>query len=335
MKPRRPFRPAKARLARPKPAGASASTEAAAAAPGERLQKVLAAAGLGSRRECEEYILAGRVEVDGKTVTELGTRVEPGVQQIRVDGQPIAQPRRVYYALNKPPGILSTNNDPSGRPRAIDLVPGDERLFTVGRLDMHSEGLILLTNDGELADRLTHPRYGVEKIYLVQVLGQPSQEILQKLVKGVRLAEGFVRAKRVSVRKQHKHGTQLEMVLAEGKNREIRRMLASLGHRVQRLVRVAVGPVRLGDLPLGAHRPLDRKEIAALRAAASGETASRERRPRKFSKPKQFAPRRAEQPRTRTVIGGEKAPAGHDRAKPPRDDRRKKFRAGSKKDSRR
>jgi 23S rRNA pseudouridine2605 synthase len=299
--------------------------------PGERLQKVLAAAGLGSRRECEEFILAGRVDVDGKTVTELGTRVDPHSQRIRVDGQPLVQPRRVYYALNKPPGILSTNKDPSGRQRAIDLVPGEQRLFTVGRLDMHSEGLILLTNDGELADRLTHPRYGVEKTYLAQVLGNPPHEVIQQLLRGVYLAEGAVRAKRVSIRRHFKHGTQLEVVLAEGKNREIRRMLAALGHRVQRLVRVAVGPVRLGDLPVGAYRPLDRKEIQALRAAAAGETASG-KRARRQRQSKQFVPR-ADQPRKRTIIGAEAA--ARDQTDRPRDSRRKPFRPRPKKDFRR
>ena len=129
---------------------------------GERLQKVLAAAGLGSRRQCEELITTGRVEIDRVVVTELGTRVDPLRQQVRVDGMPLARPKLVYYAVNKPVGVLCTNRDPSGRPRVVDLVPGrDARLFTIGRLDLHSEGLILVTNDGELANRLTHPRYGV------------------------------------------------------------------------------------------------------------------------------------------------------------------------------
>lgn len=137
----------------------------------ERLQKVLAAAGIGSRRECEELILEGRVEVDGEIVQALGTRVDPMSQRIRVDGTMLPTPKRVYYMLNKPTGVLCTNNDPSGRARAVDLIRSNERLFTVGRLDQASEGLILLTNDGELANRLTHPRYGVEKVYRVRVAG--------------------------------------------------------------------------------------------------------------------------------------------------------------------
>ena len=157
----------------------------------ERLQKVLAAAGLGSRRQCEELITTGRVEVDRRVVTELGTRVDPAVQQIRVDGQPLAKPKLLYYAVNKPAGVLWTNRDPSGRPRVVDLVPSrDARLFTIGRLDLHSDGLILVTNDGELANRLTHPRYGVSKSYRVVVAGRPTREILARLLEGVHLAEG-------------------------------------------------------------------------------------------------------------------------------------------------
>ena len=143
-----------------------------------RLQKVMARAGIGSRRHCEELIAAGRVQIDNRTVTELGTKVTPG-QQVMVDGTPLANTRLVHYLVNKPVGVVSTNNDPAGRPRVIDLLPQvNERLFTVGRLDMSSEGLILVTNDGELANRLAHPRFGVEKTYLVQVAGKPDREVV-------------------------------------------------------------------------------------------------------------------------------------------------------------
>src|SRR5688572_1482295 len=151
----------------------------------ERLQKVLAAAGVGSRRDCEELIREGRVEVDRQVITELGTRVDPLRQEIRVDGEPLRRPQRLYFAVNKPMGVVTTNDDPSGRPRVIDLVPTDERVFAVGRLDRASEGLILVTNDGEFANRLTHPRYGVEKTYLVRVAGSPKQAELARLTKGV------------------------------------------------------------------------------------------------------------------------------------------------------
>ncbi len=231
----------------------------------QRLQKVLAAAGLGSRRQCEELITAGRVEVDRRVVTELGVRVDPAKQEIRVDGQSLPKPKPHYYAVNKPPGILSTNRDPSGRPRVLDLLPaGNLRLFTIGRLDLHSEGLILVTNDGELANRLTHPRYGVRKTYRVQVAGRPSREVLLKLQRGMHLAEGVARVEEIRVLSHHKESSLLEMVLCEGHNREIRRILARLGHKVLRLIRVAVGPVRLGNLPPGAFRPLSREEVAAL-----------------------------------------------------------------------
>jgi 23S rRNA pseudouridine2605 synthase len=237
----------------------------------QRLQKVLAAAGLGSRRQCEELITTGRVEVDRRVVTELGTRVDPAGQQIRVDGQPLSRPKLLYYAVNKPAGVLCTNRDPSGRPRVLDLLPAKgARLFTIGRLDLNSNGLILATNDGELANRLAHPRYGVAKTYRVVVAGCPRRDVLSKLLEGVHLAEGVARAESVTVRSRHKESTTLELVLREGKNREIRRILARVGHKVLRLTRIAVGPVRLGTLPPGASRLLTHQEIAALRREGRG-----------------------------------------------------------------
>jgi 23S rRNA pseudouridine2605 synthase len=234
----------------------------------ERLQKVLAAAGLGSRRSCEELITTGRVEVDRKVVTQLGTRVDPLRQEIRVDGERLPDPRRVVYMLNKPVGVVTTNYDPAGRQRGVDLVPGDQRLFAIGRLDRMSEGLILVTNDGELANLLAHPRYGVEKKYLVQVAGVPTPETLDKLRRGIQLSEGKARAQHVHLRSQHKQSAVLEMVLDEGKNREIRRMLAQLGHKVHQLKRVAVGNLSLGGLLPGQHRALAWSEVDALRKDA-------------------------------------------------------------------
>ena len=236
----------------------------------ERLQKVLAAAGVASRRECEQMILDGRVEVDRKVVTELGSRVDPNSQEVRVDGEVLSQPKLVYYAVNKPEGVVSTSSDPSGRPRVIDMLPPDApRAYCVGRLDMSSEGLILVTNDGELANGLTHPSHGVEKTYVVQVAGQLNEEGLKKVRQGMHLAEGFAQAKHVRIKGRKKNGTLLEMVLDEGRNREIRRLFARLDHKVQRLTRIAVGPVRLGDLPSGAVRLLNKKEITALREAVA------------------------------------------------------------------
>jgi 23S rRNA pseudouridine2605 synthase len=252
------------------PAGAHRPSGFSAHGAPQRLQKVLAAAGLGSRRQCEELITTGRVEVDRRIITELGAKVDPAAQEVRVDGQKLPSPKLHYYAVHKPPGVLSTNRDPSGRPRVIDLMPaGNVRLFTVGRLDLGSEGLILVTNDGELANRLTHPRYGVPKTYRVQVAGRPERDVLMKLRRGVHLAEGVARVEEVRIVSHHKESTILEMVLREGQNREIRRILARLEHKVLRLIRIAVGPVRLGTLPPGRWRTLTREEVAALRKTAT------------------------------------------------------------------
>ena len=240
----------------------------------ERLQKVLAAAGLGSRRKCEELILAGRVEVDRVFVTLLGTRVDPAHQDIRVDGVALPKRKRLYYLVHKPPGVISTARDQAGRPRVIDLVPAHDGLFPVGRLDVSSEGAILVTNDGELANQLTHPRYGIAKTYQVEVAGRLEEKMLQQLRHGIYLAEAFVRMSEVYIRRQNRMSTTLEVVLREGRNREIRRMLARVGHKVLRLKRIAVGPLRLGELPSGAYRPLEPWEVRALRRAAQPGNAA-------------------------------------------------------------
>jgi 23S rRNA pseudouridine2605 synthase len=238
----------------------------------ERLNKYLAHAGVGSRRKVEELIAAGRVMIDGHVVHELGTKVDDG-QDVRVDGVPVRAEKHVYWLVNKPRGYLCTNEDPAGRPRAVDLVPQvDQRVYTVGRLDEASEGLLLLTNDGDLAHRLMHPRFGVEKTYLVQVAGRPTNEDLQKLLKGIWLSDGHVKAKSVKRLKTHGESTWVRIVLAEGKNREIRRMLARLDHKVLNLRRIAIGPVELKNLASGKARKLSGPELEALRRIArSGE----------------------------------------------------------------
>src|SRR5271157_2824823 len=237
----------------------------------QRLQKILAHAGLGSRRDCEEYILQGRVTVDGKVVRELATRVDSEGAAIAVDGERVRLEKMVYFAVNKPKGYVSTNKDPAGRPRVIDLLPDvPERVYAVGRLDEDSMGLMILTNDGELANRLAHPRYGVEKTYRALVAGTPGREILDKLTEGIWLSDGRSRAKRASFAGSQGEATTLELVLAEGKKREIRRMLAKLGHKVMSLTRIAIGPVVLKGLSSGEHRPLSRSEIDLLRKAAAG-----------------------------------------------------------------
>jgi len=242
---------------------------------GERLQKVLAAAGIASRRECEELIREGRVEVNRAVITELGARVDPLRAEIRVDGTPVPRPKRVYYAVNKPPGVVCTNRDPSGRLRVVDLVKSDERLFTVGRLDRTSEGLIIVTNDGELANRLTHPRYGVEKRYLVRVIGHPTPQQLGKLRKGIRLAEGVVHVAALRVKRRLKQCTELEIVLDEGRNREIRRILARIGHKVVGLKRTAMGTVQLSNLPVGDCRRLTQEEVRRLKRCAKGNVTGK------------------------------------------------------------
>ena len=242
---------------------------------GERVQKVLAHAGLGSRRSCEDLIKQGRVSVDGQVVRELGTRVDPARSRIAVDGEAIRLESMVYFAVNKPKGYVSTDLDPAGRPRVVDLLPEvPERVYTVGRLDEDSTGLMILTNDGELANRLAHPRYGVEKLYRALVAGAPDQEIVAKLTAGVWLSEGKVRAKRARLVGRQGQANVLELVLAEGKNREIRRMLARLGHKVMSLNRVAVGPISVKGLASGECRSLSRHEVELLWKVANGVPVS-------------------------------------------------------------
>lgn len=246
---------------------------AAAADAPQRLQRLLASAGFGSRRQCEELIEAGRVDVDGEVVTKLGTTVDPANQKVRVDGVQLKKQKLVYYAVNKPVGVVTTNRDPQGRPRVIDLVPPDERVFPVGRLDRSSEGLILLTNDGELAQRLTHPKFGVRKVYRVTVAGKVDPQTMKQMRQGIYIAEGLVRVDGAKLLKTRSRATEMEIVLREGKNREIRRILARLGHKVQRLRRIAVGPLRLGEVPAGAHRRLTRQEVEKLWDATDAAAA--------------------------------------------------------------
>ena len=275
----------------------------------QRLQRFLASAGFGSRRQCEELIEAGRVDVDGQIVTKLGSTVDSSVQKIRVDGVLLKKQKPVYYAVNKPVGVVTTNRDPQGRPRVVDLVPPDERVFPVGRLDRSSEGLILLTNDGELAQRLTHPKFGVRKVYRVTVAGKVETETMRQMRKGIHIAEGFVQVEGAKLLKSRSRATELEIVLREGKNREIRRILARLGHKVQTLRRIAVGPLRLGDVPPGAYRVVTSQEVEKLWAAtetAAEESATRGRGKR--SSPRAGNPRagnpRAGNPRAGTAKQG-------------------------------
>jgi 23S rRNA pseudouridine2605 synthase len=233
---------------------------------GVRLQKVLAQAGLGSRRACEQLIAEGRVEVDGRRVREQGLRVDPQRAVIRVDGNRIASaPGKVYLALNKPRGVVSAMVDPHGRPCLGDYVADrSERLFHVGRLDADTEGLILLMNDGELAHRLAHPSHGVEKTYLAEVSAPVSRDLGARLRRGVHLDDGPVRVDRYRLVDTAAGRAMIELVLHEGRKHVVRRLLAEVGHPVHRLVRTRVGPVTLGTLAPGRLRHLTSHEVGAL-----------------------------------------------------------------------
>jgi len=270
---------AKPSQVRERPKGREASSRDESVQSGERLQKYLARAGVASRRTCEQYIVAGRVRVNGRVVVELGTRIDPEGDLVEFDGQPVVPIDRdpVCYLLYKPRGYLSTVSDPHGRRTALSLVPSDERLYPVGRLDYDSEGLLLLTNDGDLAHRLMHPRFQHEKEYLVLVQGQMTPEDLERLGRGVHIEdEGqslFVRAQVELAElggrwrgEPSPPGTcWLRVGLQEGKKRQIRRMMEVLGHAVDRLIRVRVGTLELGSLRSGQGRWLTKQELRALR----------------------------------------------------------------------
>ncbi|MDP9094541.1 MAG: rRNA pseudouridine synthase [Actinomycetota bacterium] len=233
---------------------------------GIRLQKVLAAAGIGSRRVCEGLIAEGRVSVNGETVREMGRRVDPMTAVIGVDGARVnVRSDLVYLALNKPRGVLSAMSDARGRPTVGDLVAGrDERLFHVGRLDSDTEGLLLLTNDGELAHRLMHPAFGVSKTYVATVPGPVARDVGRRLRSGVVLQDGPVQVDGFRVIQTQGGRAIVEVVLHEGRNHIVRRLLAEVGHPVERLVRTQIGPVRLGGHRVGSVRDLTATELAAL-----------------------------------------------------------------------
>lgn len=236
---------------------------------GVRLQKVLAAAGVGSRRHCEELIGAGRVEVDGQVVRRFGARVDPEHQVIKVDGRRIPSRQDVVYlAFNKPRGVLTAMADDRGRKTIVDFL-GDraERLFHVGRLDYDTEGLMLLTNDGELAHRLAHPSYEVAKTYWAQVPGPVPRDLGRRLQAGVELDDGVAVADKFRVLEQSGNRAMVEVTLHEGRKHIVRRMLAEVGYPVSRLLRTTVGPIRLGSLRPGETRDLTTKEIGELYAA--------------------------------------------------------------------
>ena len=230
---------------------------------GERLQKVLAAAGFGSRRACEELIVDGRVLVNGE-VAALGRRIDPDADNVEVDGVPVGvRPDLVYYLLNKRRGVVTTASDPQGRPTVVEQVPAEPRVFPVGRLDADTEGLLLLTNDGDLTHRLTHPSFGVEKDYLAEVQGRPSAGAVRRLREGVELDDGLTAPAKVALVPPN----GLRITIHEGRNRQVRRMCEAVGHPVVRLVRTRIGPLADRDLAPGAWRALETAEVRALERA--------------------------------------------------------------------
>ncbi len=242
----------------------------------ERLQKVLASAGIASRRNCEEYIRDGRVTVDGETVTELGIKVDSQAQKVCVDGERIKFQKKQYFLVNKPIGVVCSNADPQGRPRVIDLLPPwHGRLFSVGRLDENSEGLLIVTNDGELAHSLAHPKFQVERVYRCIIAGTPTDETFKMLRQGLHFTEGKFRMRDVRRVKTSGKSTLVEVILTEGQNREVRRMFARVGHKVLKLRRTAFGPMKLGELEPAAYRPLSPSEVRVLKQYASSDPSGR------------------------------------------------------------
>jgi len=268
----------------------------------ERLQKILSAAGVASRRLSEELIAQGRVAVNGKTVTELGTKADPAVDEIKVDGRRIkTEQRRRYILLNKPRGYITTRSDPQGRPTVMDLMKAvKEYIYPVGRLDYDSEGLLLLTNDGELAARLTHPRHEVEKVYEARVKGVPDDRTVERLARGVviegrRTAPAKIRVSE-PISKASGEQTIVELSIHEGRQRQVRKMFDSVGHPVVRLKRVRIGPIEDPEMPPGHWRELTPQEIGRLQRSAGLEASVAETGPRQRPQ----SPRRSQRPQRRT-----------------------------------
>lgn len=239
-----------------------------------RLNRYLALAGWGARRKCDDLIASGRVSVNGQRVTEPGVRVDARRDRVAVDGETARLPKLAAILVHKPPGVLVTRSDPSGRPTVLDIVKGaGEGLFPVGRLDRDSEGLLLLTNDGDLAFHLTHPRFGVERKYVANVRGDVAPEKMRRLARGVMLEDGQTAPAKARIMRRTREGAAIELVLREGRNREVRRMCAAVGLLVTRLMRVSYGPLQLEGLRPGAWRRLRPEELAALQAFAEQSIA--------------------------------------------------------------
>jgi len=231
----------------------------------QRLHKILAAAGVDSRRKCEELILSGAVEVNRRVVDKLPAFADPDRDIITINGQKIRQEQKVYFLLNKPKGVICTNSDPQGRKKAIDMVPVRQRIFCIGRLDTDTSGIIILTNDSELTNKLTHPRYGVSKTYVVSIKGDIDSRQVEKLKKGVWFAEGKSKRASVKVLKRSYKESLIEITIRQGLNRQVRRMLAGVGLKVKSLKRIKIGNISAKGLGIGNFRKLSRAELEGLR----------------------------------------------------------------------
>lgn len=272
---------------------------------GERLQRVLAASGIASRRKSEELIKAGRVSVDGTVVTELGTRVDPLRAKIRVDGKPIRRQPYRYIVMNKPSGFITTTSDERDRRTVMELLPAEPRLFPVGRLDRDTEGLLLFTNDGDVANRVMHPRYGLTKEYLVLTPGKPPEQVMSKIRAGVEIDGKRVAPHEFRIVRETAEGVLLSVVVHEGMNRIVRRMMESAAIPVTSLRRVRVGPLSVSGIPRGAHRDLTQGELASLlqslhlerdapyQPQVSGKSPAGSRRPARTPSPRSRAKRQA------------------------------------------
>ncbi len=275
-----------------------------------RLQSFMSDAGVASRRKAEALILEGRVLVNDEIVDELPVFVDPDVDRITVNGTRLRKERLTYFILNKPAGVVCTNRDPAGRTRAIDLLPpGTPRLFVVGRLDVESTGLVLLTNDGELAERIAHPRFGVAKSYRAEVAGRVKPDLPERMKRGVHLSIGKATAEDVEIVHAAESESVVHITLREGRNRQVRRMLARLGHKVRRLKRLSIGPLTVRSLPMGAVRRLTATEVEALRAGLT-EAPKRKRRPSRPKRTSAAKPRGDGERKAATGGRGKKAATG-------------------------
>jgi pseudouridine synthase len=239
---------------------------------GERLQKVLAHAGVGSRRAVEEMISAGRIKVNGRRA-ELGRRIDPAKDVVEVDGSRVPLGADlIYYLLNKPVGVVTTSSDPEGRMTVLDQVDVETRIWPVGRLDVETEGALILTNDGDLTNLLTHPRYQIPKTYLAEAKGSVGMRTIKELARGVDLEDGRTAPAEVNLLERSAGGSMVEITVREGRNRQVRRMFEAVGYPVKRLARVAIGPIKVGHLKPGRFRRLSPEEVRALYALAGSDT---------------------------------------------------------------